>query len=181
MGNLHLMGLSRNGETVGSYGAIPVVTPNLITGLSLGGPLSNINGVIGMAFLTDVGSSITVTHLSRWRSAGNSQTHTLYIGLTAPSFGVLDSVSVDMSTGSVGDWVTVELASPILLNGNTGYFIVSSEVLGTDNFADDTTFSAIVDSTAIGSVYDTNDPPTAIFVNTAGAFTFGPVNAVVIP
>jgi type IV secretory pathway VirB6-like protein len=141
---------------------------------------------VGFEWLSNAPASPpTITHLSRWKRAGNSQTHTLYLIRVTGGFTIVDSVSVDMATGSDGSWVSTALGSPFTLSSAAVvYGIMSSEINGGDGwYNDDTSIGGLysADFSAQGSIYDTNTPPTSSTLNTSGLFTFVPVNAVLTP
>jgi hypothetical protein len=157
----------------------------LITGIT-NGAATNSFGVSNFAIgFTWLNGSVTptITHLSRWKIAGNTQVHNVYLATSSP-FVILGTVSVDMSTGSAGSWVSTALGSPVTLVALTQYALMSAEVNGGDQWYDDTTTIGGADSSVSaisGSCFSVDDPPTAEFLHANGSFTYVPVNAVITP
>jgi hypothetical protein len=69
--------------------------------------------------------------------AGNTRAH--LVRLVSASDGTAvpgGSVSITLPSGTAGQFVYVSLASPVTLNANTSYCLVSDEVSGGDQFYD---------------------------------------------
>jgi hypothetical protein len=163
--------------------AAVVVTPNLLTGITNGTARNDFDTCAGVQWLTGAGGGQpTITHLSRWKIAGNSLTHTIYLCIAAP-FSIVTSVSVNMSTGSAGSYVSTALGSPYTVIASTLYAIMSTETNGGDQwYNSDTTVGGIYSGFSIsGAVYDPNNPPITTNLFASGSFTFVPVNAVLTP
>lgn len=94
-------------------------------------PLSNdSNTWAGMRFVTGP-AGLTITHLGRFRHAGNSGTHPMAV--FRKSDGVkLAEVEVNMLAGPVGRFVYAELSTRLRLPANTEYYVASWETLGGD-------------------------------------------------
>ncbi len=109
-----------------------------LTGYALNGPpmRTDFGGFVGMRFT--VGSSgLNVSALGRLFIPGNSGTHTLKLvqannGADVPGA----SVSVSMAGGVSGQFKYVSLASPVTLQANTAYYVVSQEASGGDQWYD---------------------------------------------
>jgi Domain of unknown function (DUF4082) len=100
-----------------------------VTGQTLGYTL-NATRQFGVYFTVGT-SAVTVTHLGRWKMAGNSQTHNLR--LITVSGTILGSVDVDLSTGTSDTYVFAELSSPVVLSASTDYALLSVETSGGDD------------------------------------------------
>ncbi|MBV8904717.1 MAG: hypothetical protein JOZ22_13880, partial [Acidobacteriia bacterium] len=130
----------------------PVLTA--VTKYALNSPplRNNFSGFVGTSF--GVGfSSLTVRSLGRLCIGGNSSIHTVKLvaatGVDLPG----GSVSVNMSGCTAGQFVYVPLANPITLPASTGYYLVSQEVAGSDQWYDYGTVQSTSDLTIAGSVY----------------------------
>jgi hypothetical protein len=78
--------------------------------------------------LRTAGSPITVTHLGRWKLFGNYRTHTLKIvdgtsGQDVPGA----ATEISLSNGAEGEFVYAPLASPVTLQANKLYYVISTE------------------------------------------------------
>jgi len=115
-------------------------------------------GWVGMRIR--VGSApITVTHLGRWKYSNNTQTHTLKIVNAATGSDVAaSSVQLSMSGKASGQFAYQALSTPVTLNANTEYMIISSEhvVMNNGDFFYD--FNGRMTTTAaaqvVGAVYN---------------------------
>lgn len=89
-----------------------------------GGSTRTGNYQIGIAFTP--ASSLTITHLGRYKFSGNSQTHVVSIYSSPFSSPVLvASATVDCSTGSAGSFVYATASAT--LTGGVQYALVSDE------------------------------------------------------
>jgi lysophospholipase L1-like esterase len=128
-------------------------------------------GWAGMKFTTGP-SQVSVQQLGRMALQGNTATHTLKLVDAATGSDVPNaSVTVRMAGATTGEFRYGTLSRTVTLPANTAYYLVSSEVMNTDDtyYADLTTTSVAVVNSAVyyagGSwVLDT------------GASTYGPLD-----
>jgi hypothetical protein len=96
---------------------------------------SNFDGSVGATFV--VQRPITISSLGRWKIAGNTGTHALKLVRWEDSTTEV-SVSVDLTTGSAGDFVYAAI-TPITLVPGRRYMLLSEEVNGGDQWYDSST------------------------------------------
>jgi hypothetical protein len=143
---------------------------------TVGTPRSDFTGCVGLAFTTPGSSPPTITALCRARIAGNNQTHS--VDLTQAGAGVLETVSIDMSSTSgdvVIDGVTyacIDLGSPHVTDPSVQYFVLSHETNGGDEWYDndfsvDTVTSAF--GTHDGSALESGGCGAGTYNNNVGA------------
>jgi hypothetical protein len=137
--------------TIQSAAPIPseTSTPFIVDG-SLQQPRNNFSGFLGME-LTVGPEPVTVTHLGRLVLPGNNQTHLVKFvrwdnGQDVPGA----AVSVDLSTGTPEQFKFETLATPVVLEANTIYRLVSQETDGGDHWYN--VERTTVTSTAVASV-----------------------------
>jgi hypothetical protein len=118
--------------------------PFLITG-TLSGARNDSAGWFGMKITTGA-TPLIVRQLGRIFITGNSGTHTLRI-VRASDNAVMGSVAISMAGGSANQMKYQALGSPVTLNANTSYYIVSEEFVGGDQWYDST--STITGSGAV--------------------------------
>jgi YVTN family beta-propeller protein len=100
---------------------------------------NNFTGWVGAAITTGA-TAVQVTQLGRYFVPGNGGTHTVKIVNASTGVDVSGaSVSVTMTNGEANAFVYQTLASPITLTPNTGYYVVSQETQGGDQWYDYTT------------------------------------------
>lgn len=132
-----------------------------ITGQTIGTATSAFNLEVGV--LVAVGASpVTVTHLKRWVTSGNNQTHVLKIRSGAGT--LLGSVTVDCNGATPGAFVCGELSSPIVLDASTSYYIYSVETSGGDQWGysgTTVTTTGVATVTAAGYYDGANNPDAA--------------------
>ena len=154
------------------YAGGGVGNPFILT-QTLGTPLSNFDGALGFIFMVG-GSNITVTHLGRWKIAGNSATHTVSIFDNGNVLVV--SASVDMTTGSAGTYVYTSI-TPTVLTSGLSYKILSCEVNGGDQWYNDaTTVDSVASYASMVSSCFQISCSGSITPNAIGSFTYVPVN-----
>jgi hypothetical protein len=159
----------------------PTATPDpnnisLVTNISSFGTIRNNTGVfIGMK-LTVGSNPITVKQLGRYFLTGNNQSHTLKIVRVSDGQDVA-SVSVNMSAGSPDSlgYKYGVLATPVTLNANTAYYLVSQETIGGDSWYDNlgTTLSTTSAATVSATVYQNGS---SWVENGAAGLGYGPLN-----
>ena len=107
---------------------------NFLTSQKLGTLRNNFSGWVG-AKITIGNSDLKVTELGRLFVAGNTQSHKVKIVVAAIGEDLAGSeVTVNMAGGSEGKFVYSKLSTPVLLNANTTYYIVSMETKGGDQW-----------------------------------------------
>lgn len=121
-----------------------------ITSTSLSGTLRNDGGSYYTGFqFTIGGAGITVTHLGRYKTSGDSAVHDvqLFSAGTPISGG---NVSVDMSlTPDADGYVYAALATPQALSASGVYQIGSREINGVDHFYE---YSSSLTSTGVATM-----------------------------
>lgn len=128
--------------SVGSGSGVPATscpsgTP-YISSKVLGTLRNDFSGWVGTRI--QIGSSArTVTALGRVRVATNTGTHVVKLVNESNGSDVAGgSVSINMSSGTAGQYVYATLASPVTLAANTSYYVLSQEVNGGDQWHNDT-------------------------------------------
>ncbi|HLG98216.1 MAG TPA: hypothetical protein VKX49_18005 [Bryobacteraceae bacterium] len=125
-----------------------------VTATTLGKIRNDFSGWVGVA--VRVGSSpLTVNALGRFVAPGNSASHTVKIVDGATGTDV-PGASVSISTSSVqpGGFVYINLSSPVTLNANGLYFVLSLEILGGDQWYDkDTLLQTNAVASIVSAVY----------------------------
>lgn len=132
-----------------------------ITSHSMNTTRNNYTGFMGFEFITT--QAILVTHLGRIRLTGNSASHTVNILVNADGGGwggsLAGSVSVDVSSGTVGTWIYTALGSPVAIASGINCAILSQELSGGDNFWDDNSGAGIIHNagaTILGPIFGDN-------------------------
>ncbi|MBV9746956.1 MAG: Ig-like domain-containing protein, partial [Acidobacteriia bacterium] len=153
---------------------LTVLSPGstFITSKALGTPRNNYTGWQGMS-ITVGAKPLVVTGLGRLAAPGNSASHTLKLVDAVAGVDIQGgSTSVNMSGASSGSFVYGALPSPITLNANATYYLVSQETQGGDQWYDvDTVAGTTSDATLAAAVR--GGPPYAPVSNTAG-HPYGP-------
>ncbi|HYC27608.1 MAG TPA: DUF4082 domain-containing protein [Chitinophagaceae bacterium] len=165
----------RSGDTVAG---IVSTTPMIATVNPGGAVRNNFTGRVGFQFLLFSGQSLTVTHLSFWKIAGN--TGNITVELIDNSIGVgspVASAIVDLSTGSAGGYVDAALAAPVTIPGNKYYSIMANVINGGIQWYDvfGTTFTLTEPGrySGQGGCYEFSG---TITPNGSGNETYGPTN-----
>jgi hypothetical protein len=124
----------------------PAGTP-FVTAFSAGAVRNNYTGFAGMQFTVSA-TSLTVTQLGRVYVSG-SGTHLVKLVLASTGADVSGgSVSVPLAGGTAGQFQYAQLNTPIVLQANTAYYLVSQETAGGDAWYD----SGPVASTSVASI-----------------------------
>ena len=124
------------GSATSSVATLTVQTAaSYVSGESLGTLRNNFSGWVGMS-VTVGGTPLTVTALGRIAVAGNTGSHAVQIVNANGTSVAGGSVTISTSGGSAGSFVYGNLASPVTLNANTTYYIVSQETQGGDQWYD---------------------------------------------
>jgi uncharacterized repeat protein (TIGR01451 family) len=148
-----------------------------LTGYALNSPplRSDFSGFVGMKFT--VGSNaLSVSALGRIFVTGNSGTHTVKLVQASNGADVPGgSVSVSMVGGVSGQFKYVALGSPVTLQANTAYYLVSQETSGGDQWYDSGTVSSTTAAAVNNSIYSYNNSGTWNSYNSANT-SYVPVN-----
>ncbi len=125
-----------------------------VSSFTLGTQRNNYTGWVGMGF-TVGGSSLTVNALGRYVSAGDSASHTVKFVDAATGLDVAGGSATVVTAGATaGGFAYATLSSPVVLNANATYFIVSAETAGGDHWYDvDTTVQSAPAGTVGRAVY----------------------------
>ena len=133
-----------------------------VTGKVLGTLRNDYTGWVGMS-ITVGGNPLTVAALGRIFASGNSGTHALKIVNAATGADVAGGSATVTMTGSAGQFVYANLPSPIVLNANTGYYVLSQETAGGDRWYDyNTTATAAPVASLNGAVWGGGAPYTLV-------------------
>ena len=167
------------GPVTSSIATLTVQAPSTgvpyVSSKVLGSPRNNYSGWIGASITTSVAPA-TITALGRIYISGNTGTHTVKIvnaGTGADVSG--GSVSIPMTGGTPGSFLYANLSSPIVLNPNTTYYVLSQEASGGDQWYDyNTTAGTSWVATLSGAVYGTASPYTVVSGSTG--HLYGPVD-----
>ncbi len=131
---------------------------NFLTGYGLSAPplRNNFTGWVGMRFTVGV-SPLIVSSVGRICAAGNSGTHTVkFVNASTGTDVPGGSASLNLSGCSPGQFFYGALASPITLQENTPYYLVSQEISGGDQWYDYGTVSSTQDAAVNSSIYSSN-------------------------
>ncbi len=118
-----------------------------ITNVTPGTVKNNSSSWLGMKITTS-SQPVTVRYLGRMFLTGNTGTHAVKI-VRASDNATIVSVSIPMVGGTVNQFRYVQLASPVTLAANTGYYIASQEANHGDSWYDSNT---VVSSTTVATV-----------------------------
>jgi hypothetical protein len=179
-GTQYLCVVSNTAGSISSSAATLTVVASLpgttyVTSATLGTARNNFAGWVGMSF-TVGGSAITVSALGRIVAPGDSGTHTLKLVNGSTSQDVSGgSVSVPMSGGTPGSFVYANLTTPVTLNANTIYYLVSLEAQSGDLWYDvNTSLQTTNVAAETTGMYSYNG--TAYLSYGSGNHSYGPVN-----
>ena len=106
-----------------------------VSSQTLGTLRNNFSGWVGMS-VTVGNTPLTVTALGRMEVAGNTGNHTVQIVNASGQVLSGGSATVSTAAGSAGSFLYANLTSPVTLNANTTYYIVSQETSGGDQWYD---------------------------------------------
>ncbi len=167
-----------NGTANHSY--VPVdfqyKTMSFVTNKTLGTLRNNYSGWVGME--VQVGATpITVNSLGRIFVTGNAGSHSIKIVLASTGQDVPGGSVTFQPEGTNGQYTYVSLQSPITLNANTTYYIVSHEVKGGDQWYDNNTAVTTTSSGTIPSPVFANDlSPQTWALNGNAGHSYGPLD-----
>lgn len=151
------------GSATSNAAGLAVLPPGTayITSVALGPQRNDFSGFVGMKITTGA-NGLLVSSLGRIVGPGNTQAHTVKI-VDAATGNDLGSVSVATAGGTTGTFAYSNLATPVTLNPNASYFILSQETIGGDQWYDNlTTVQTTADASAVASVYGTVSPFSAL-------------------
>ena len=146
----------------------------LVVSKTLGSSRNNLTSWVGMK-MTVGAQPITVRSLGRIFVTGNNRTHTVKIVRVSDN-ATVGSVSIAMTGGVNGQFKYVNLASPVTLAANTGYYVVTQETSGQDSWRDSNT---TVVTTAAATVNGRASSTNGTTWNTSGGAAnkmYGPVD-----
>lgn len=147
------------GATNTSYGPVSFqYDPPFVLNYNLtDSPLrNNFGGWVGMEFTTGA-NGMTVSSLGRICISGNTGVHQVELVQASNGQGVPGaSVSISMTGGTAGEFSFVALASPIALQPNTAYYLVSEETYGGDEWYDVNGVSATSAGSVNAAVYSSD-------------------------
>jgi hypothetical protein len=113
---------------------------------------NNFTGFVGMQLR--VGSAaLTVNSVGRACIPGNSQTHTVKFVNAATGADIPGGSAVVNMAGCGTDFVYQTLASPIVLQADTIYYLVSAETIGGDKWTDQSQLTTSSDAQVLTSIY----------------------------
>ena len=121
--------------TISNAGAPPSQGTPFITAQVLGATRNNTSSFVGMQFTTH-SSALTVSQLGRIYVAGNTGSHVVKLVRGDGSDVPNGSVTLTMTAGTPGTYQYATLASPIVLQPNSTYLLVSQETFGGDFWYD---------------------------------------------
>jgi hypothetical protein len=123
------------------------------------------------------GAGISVTDLCRVRATGNASSHNVKIVRVSDNTTVAGPTSVNVSSGTVGDFVCVSI-SPVALSASTTYVVASLEVNAGDGWYNDlnTTLSATAAATLDFSVYSSDGTTGQTYSHNNVSMAYVPVN-----
>lgn len=121
--------------TVSNAGPQPAGTP-MVTAFTTGPPRNNFTASFGMQFTVGA-KPLEVTALGRLHVAGNTGSHVVRLKTASDGKEVPGgSVTIVLPSGPAGQFVYAALPTPVVLNANTSYYLVSDELNGGDLFYD---------------------------------------------
>ena len=147
------------GGTSTSYGPVnfqydpPFVLQHNLTGST---SRNNFSGWVGMKFTTSA-SVMTASSLGRICVSGNTRVH--QVMLVQASNGQIvpgGSVSISLSGCTAGQFSYAPLSSPITLQPNTAYYLVSNEAYGGDQWYDASGVATTSGGIVSGAVYSSD-------------------------
>lgn len=115
-------------------GSVTTASDPFVTAATIVSTRNNFNGGVGFRFTVGA-APITVTDLGRWRFTGNANSHTVAIYRNSDQV-LMATASIDMSSGTVGQWKYASI-TPVTLAAGITYNIASVEVSGGDIWGDD--------------------------------------------
>ena len=111
-------------------------TTSWVTGITNTTTNNTFTGCSGVSFTA---VSATVTYLGRYKVAGNTQTHSLY--LLDSSLAVKATVNVNMAGTAAADGFVYGAVTPAALTPTATYYLMSCETSGGDAYYTGTTYT----------------------------------------
>lgn len=125
----------------------------VLTSINLGAPRTDFNGYVGFRFIVGA-QNITVTSLGRYVLSGNTTTHYIEIRNSAGTSIANATIS---TLGIVNAGFTYsDLATPVILSAGSTYYIMSLEVLGGDNWGEQSLVVNTSDITTVVACFSPN-------------------------
>jgi hypothetical protein len=130
-----------NGNVASSTAVnVSVRTPGLghafVVSKVLGEVRNDFSGLVGMKVTTG-NQSLTVTELGRIKGPGNANMHAVkFVKALDLSDLPNGGVSINMAGGTVGEFNYATLGTPVVLQANTPYYLVTLETAGGDRWYD---------------------------------------------
>ncbi len=170
-------GETSNSDEISVVAGLQGIAP-LLTATATGNPVNGFTGWAGVGILVGP-NPIEVKELARMKVPGNTQAHTIrIINGDSPTHEDVSNggVVVDLAGGTNGEFVYAPLATPVVLNANTNYYILCQEMTGGDQYfnADVTTVSAVA---AVARVYAVYGDGVSYNPSPMSGSAYGPVNA----
>ncbi len=140
-----------NGSVSSSAATLTIVQASaFVTPIAFGAVRNDYSGWVGMTILTG-SSGLTITDLGRFVLSGNSASHVVKLvnadtGLDVPG----GMVTISTSGAPRGSFVYTSLGTPITLNANAVYYVMSQETSGGDSWYDYN--NTLVQTTSVATV-----------------------------
>lgn len=148
---------AQGGTLAAAFTYISPVVAYILT-QTLGTLRNDIDRYGGFSFATDANAP-TVTALGRWKVAGSTQTHNVFLFQYVDGVGgdvQIATVAVDTTLGADGDYQYVDLGAPVTLLAGTSYYVVSEEFAAGDQWYDgDTTLDSFTFGTLGSGAFST--------------------------
>lgn len=171
---LALFQVPGNTPVAGAFATGTTPATPFITSQVVGTLRNDFTGCVGMGFQVSSSFDLSVKDLSRWVVSGNSQTHTLRL-LDGTGSVLIASASVATSGAPAGAYKAATI-TPVMLEGNSKYVLMSQETNGGDQwYNNDTTVTPSSVATMNGAVSTATTCPAAAAAS-GGNVSFGPVN-----
>lgn len=124
---------------------------------TLGTPRNDVDGYLGWYLNTDANTPV-IGQLGRWKIAGNTQVHNLYLYKFVDGINdtQIATCSVDMSTAPDGAYAYASIGAPVMLLAGEYYYVISEESNGGDEwYGSDTTANSFTPNigTLVGNVF----------------------------
>ncbi len=158
------------------WGSVGGATNSMVAGVVLSNTVrTNLTGWAGLRF-TVGGLPMVVTALGRWVVSGNSGSHSLKLVRSDGNDVPGANATVNLSGISTNQFSYASLSTPVVLEANMTYFLLSQEVAGGDKWYDyNSTLTPMSGFTINGTAWLTNNSSTYI-VSPSTNFGYIPVN-----
>jgi len=147
---------------------------SLVTPTTLGTVRNNFTGWVGLE-LTVGSSALEVTSVGRIFISGNTGSHLVKLVNAATGVDIPGGSAV-VSGGTAGTFTYTPLASPVTLDANGIYYLLSEETEGGDQwYGNNTTVQSSAGAVVSGAAYFGGPYPYTVSPNSAN-HSFGPVD-----